>query len=572
MSIFYKIHFITIIFIFLFTFITLAMGQNQSNTMADPGNHSVSSGVELHSGQAKPGMVNSAEVTIITSSYTYPCAISAGGDYVVGVPFGGGASYFWSIATGFLQFPGSVNGVSDNGLACGSYYNSSLQYNGNDVQTAGTWDPATSQWTFPGMNPAVPQLFSTDYNAGWDITADGTTIVGMQWFQNFSYSAFKWTQANGYQMIGTGVGQGSRASGISSDGSVIFGWAAVPAASRTPVIWYNSQVYFINNNEYGEAFGASTTGNYVTGELGNSGFLWTPQNTTTFTNTLNSGALSPTTVLNNGTVFGYTYTVPTSRRAFAKDLQGNMITFNDYAEARGLEDAQQWIFYSINDASADGNKLVGAGKTPQGLPVTFLIEFIEDLPVFAVTPQRIDFGEILVGMQSAFQKLVIKNAGTGNLLLNSLALGGSNVSHFMLQDTNTYPISLGQGDSAMVSVAFSPSSNGLKQAQLDIMTNTGNYQVPLTGTGVYGVGITEPQINTVSVFPVPANELIQVAYPGGLKNIKLFNGSGQLKYEQSYDGTSPITFNVKVYSNGIYRLQCTGSDGTKHTVSVVIIN
>jgi hypothetical protein len=522
----------------------------------------------------KAGAPKGAVVTVIIQSYTYPTALSANGDYVAGMPFGGSASYYWSGSTGMVQVPGTAYGVADNGIVGGSYPNSSVQYNGSDVETAGTWNPTTNQWTFLGMNPVVPQLFSTDYNVGWDITSDGSTLVGMQWYANYDYSAFKWTQANGYEMIGSGVGNGSRASGISANGSVVFGWAEVSAASRTPVIWYNGQAYFVNNTQYGEAYGASTTGNYVTGEINNAGFLWTPQGTTLFSNTLNTQVMSPTTVLNDGTVFGYTHPawppLPTSRRAFVRDLQGNMSTFNDYAASRGLEDAQSWTFYSINDASADGNKFIGAGINPLGQDVTFIIAFQSGLPVCSIAPSSVSFGEILTGTQSGFQNVEITNTGTADLIINSLSLSGSSPQSFVLNDTHTYPLTIGPQQSAVVSVAFAPLAIGLQQAEIFLTTNAGDYHVPLSGTGVDGVGIAKTPGTTLNVFPNPASSSVTITCPGKMQKVQFYNSVGQMVMVQPVNGLTQATIDVTSLTSGYYLIRLTGMDGFVENTSVVI--
>jgi hypothetical protein len=524
----------------------------------------------------EPRAVTGAEVTVIMEMYTYPSSVSLEGEYVAGMLFGGSASYMWSEASGVVQVPGTGNGISETGMVGGSFSNGAVLYNGNNVETAGRWDPATQGWIFLGMNPAVPQTFSTDYNTGWDITADGTTVVGMQWYPNYDYSAFKWTQSGGYEMIGTGVGQGSRASGISADGSVVFGWAQVPSTSRSPVIWYNGQVIFIDDGQAGEAFGASTTGNYVTGTIGNSGFRWSPQGTITFSNTLVTGTITPTTVLNNGTVLGYIVTswppVPTARLAFVRDSLGILMTFNDYAEARGLEDAQQWIFYSINDATEDGNTLLGAGVTPQGQAVTFLIKFTPDVPVFTVNPQQISFGEITVDLQSDFHDLIISNTGTGTLQVNAVGLTGTNASRFVLQDNNTYPQLLGQGDSMEVSVAFAPLSATEHLAAVQMTTSLGNFQVPLSGTGIYGVGIAEEQEPAFRVYPVPAKNNLALTCRGGLEQIRIFNYTGQLQYSRSCSGEKNRIIVVDDFPVGLYRIHCTEADGSSHAASVIILH
>ena len=522
-----------------------------------------------------PDKTNSVTVTAILNNYTYPTGISTDGTYVVGTYFGGGASYFWSNPTGTIPISGTPYGISDNGLVAGTFSNPAVLYNGNNVETAGTWEHTTSQWTFLGMNPTVP-IFAVDYNTGWDITADGLTVVGMQWLPGYDVSAFQWTSAGGYQMIGNGVGQGSRASGISANGLVVYGWAETTSTSRTPVVWYNNQAILINSSQPGEGFGASTAGNYVTGTVGSQGFRWSPQGTVQFSNTLNVGSINPSTVLNNGTVFGYTDTSwppnPTARRAFARDSLGTLMTFNDYAEARGLPNAQQWIFYSINDATADGNTLLGSGKTPEGQNITFIMKFIEELPLISASPQSINFGEVQVGTITPYQTVTIKNGGGGSLQLSSTSLGGANVSQFVLQDNNQYPHSLAYGDSITVLVAFAPASDGSKAATLDISAPGSSLQVPLTGIGKVGVTVAEVLQDRFTVFPNPACKFLSVQLPEKAESLRLYNMAGQVLLNYPVNDQSRHTVDLAGFPNGLSHLRCIMAGGSALAIPVVIEN
>ncbi|MEI7662671.1 MAG: choice-of-anchor D domain-containing protein [Bacteroidota bacterium] len=524
------------------------------------------------SAQNSPGSALSAVVTVIATSYTYPSSISLNGDYVAGSYFGG-AGYFWSPSTGLVQVAGSVYGVAESGMVSGTYTNPSVLYNGSPVETAGIWNPASQQFTFLGMNPVVPQATTNNYNSGEDITSDGTTIVGMQWLSAASYSAYSWTQAGGYVMIGSGVGLGSRATGISANGTVVIGWAEVAATSRTPVVWYGGQAVFINNGTPGETFGVSPSGNYATGYAGSDGFRWSPTGTVTFPNTLMTGSLNPTAVTNDGTVFGYIGTnfnpLPTARRAFVREPWGTMETFNDYAEARGLPDAQLWTFYSINDASENGKKVIGAGKNPQGQAETFIMEFIDDLSVFNVSPANIDFGQVQAGTQSAPVPVYIFNTGSGNLVINSISLTGSEANRFILQDNNAYPKSIAAGDSMNVSVAFAPVAAGSHQASVSIGTATGAHFVPLTGVGIPETGITDLRQNAVHIYPVPASQLIHVDFPGGIDRIRLYNMLGNPCPEQSCSGAGKEIVNISGLPDGIYILECIANDGTVSTKRVI---
>lgn len=513
-------------------------------------------------GSRTPSAPGSATVTILVSQYTYPMSISANGQHIVGVPFGGGSGYYWSAGTGLITISGDISAVSDGGKGTGTWYNPGVQYNGNNVACAGTWEPSTNQWTFLGMNPGSMTIFATDYNSGWDITSDGNTVVGMQYYPGYVFHAFKWNSTSGYTDLGSGVGEGSRASGISANGLVTYGWAQVPAAGRTPVIWYNGQVIYVNNTQWGEGFGASTTGNYVAGTVGNNGFLWSPSSTITFSNTLTSGAINPSTVLNDGTVMGYTDgTVPTpnNRRAFVRHLNGSLTTFNDYAESRGMSDAQLWTFYSINDVSADGNRFIGAGKNPSNQQVTFLIEFTSDAPVFTATPSSLEFGTVPSGSQSPFRELGFTNSGTGTLVLNGVALAGSDASQFVLQDANTYPLNVPAGDTAWVTVAFAPTSTGSKTASVSVTMPAGPQSVPVHGTGDFPSGVSGLAGGDLRLFPNPATDQVTVCGLRGSETIRVLDIAGRVVLTttaasgtQSVDlsGFAPSVYFVRVEASG----------------------
>jgi len=246
------------------------------------------------------------------------------------------------------------------------------------------------------------------------------------------------------------------------------------------------------------------------------------------------------------------------------------MTFNDYAAARGLPDAQLWTFYSINDVSADGNKMIGAGKNPSGGSVSFLIEFIPENPVLTLNPVSMTFGEIPVGMLSAPQSLVMTNTGTGTLTINSLSLTGTNADQFTRSDNNTYPIMLGAGESAQITVTFAPTSQGLKTASIDIAASTGTLQVPLTGTGGAGVGLDEPARGSISVFLLPSRETLNVCCTGGIAQISLYDQAGRAVYNHEESNHSSTTIDVSHLEPGIYIVVCKGSDQVVRRAKVVI--
>jgi hypothetical protein len=359
--------------------------------------------------------------SIIFPQYTFPTAISPDGQYVSGSQFGGENSYLWTRFSGTQDFAGEAMSVTDNGNAVGTY-KSEFMFEGLEVNTAGIWNPNSQEWQFLGMNPDAPEIFGTFYNSAYGVTADGNTVVGMQWYADWNVRAFTWTEADGYDMLGTSTEYNTRANGISANGLVIYGWAE-PNWSRTPVIWHNNAMIFIDETQYGEAAGASASGNYVTGSLGAGGFIWShTEGVTLFTNTLNSGTLNPMTILDNGTAFGYTGEgfppTPDQRRAFVRYPDGTMTTFNDYVQSRGWFDASDWIFFSINDVTPDGNKFIGAAELPSGDWISFMLDFEPGNPTIEVS--QMSFTETLTSGDTATQTLVIENIGDGHLLYNAM--------------------------------------------------------------------------------------------------------------------------------------------------------
>ena len=107
--------------------------------------------------------------------------------------------------------------------------------------TPGLWIKG-SGWV-ETMPPLLPDGGEIDqsYGSAWDLSRDGTTVVGLYWrpgASDGSAHAFKWTAAGGLVGLG-GQGHDSRANGVSADGSVVAGWSSQPALGNVwqPTVW-----------------------------------------------------------------------------------------------------------------------------------------------------------------------------------------------------------------------------------------------------------------------------------------------------------------------------------------------
>lgn len=361
---------------------------------------------------------SSIEVTTLIQEYTYPYDISENGEYVTISGFDGVQNWVWSKTSGLHPIAGVESGllsVSNDGMVSATNFNP--QY-ATTPEMAGLYDFRTEQWTFLGTNPAVGEPATVDYNSAWGGSADGTVVVGMQYYTPATYKAFKWTEGEGYNNIGSINAMSNRPNGVSSDGNVVFGWEDTPLFPRTPVAWINNEVIQLAPDQWGEANAASSTGQYVVGDATGQGFIWNAQTGTVFfQNDLNGGELAANVVLDDGTVMGYTAEgfppFIDARRAFVRNPNGEMTTFNDYAASRGFADAEDWIFYSINDATSDGNQFIGGGVNPDGQEVTFLINFASEMAGISVNPASLT--EVINPGATSAQTLEIQNTGNAPL-------------------------------------------------------------------------------------------------------------------------------------------------------------
>jgi hypothetical protein len=378
----------------------------------DPENPAISVDISLSVTEQK-----TVQFKHLAGEYLNPADISTNGEFAVLRFYQSHQGYFYSDQTGLTMVEGldaRPRVVTDDGIVVGSFDNPDILFNGNPVQTAGKWNPATGEWSFLGMNPAVPNIVASTYSQGDGASADGLTIAGLQYYTGSSYKAFRYTP-EGYDMIGTLHDNNSRAVAVSKNGSTIGGWVRTDLIPRKPAVWKNGQLQVLNEDG-GEVRGVSPDGVYATGEAAGMAFVWSEETGMQyFENTINEMPLFALAVTNEGLVLGvYGPNVPIDmRRAYVRYLDGTMLTFNEYAKSRGLANADDWVFYSVNTATPDGKIIAGAGLSPANETTTFMLNFEASIPQMILTPENLavtlDLGA------TASQELTISNPGTATL-------------------------------------------------------------------------------------------------------------------------------------------------------------
>jgi Abnormal spindle-like microcephaly-assoc'd, ASPM-SPD-2-Hydin len=107
-------------------------------------------------------------------------------------------------------------------------------------------------------------------------------------------------------------------------------------------------------------------------------------------------------------------------------------------------------------------------------------------PVAALFPPSVNFVPITVGQSSNSQVITLTNTGAQALTVNSMSLTGSNGADFVATPSCSVPTVLSPNTTCMVSMVFSPTAVGVRQASLTVSDNApGNPQsIPVSGTGV----------------------------------------------------------------------------------------
>lgn len=180
----------------------------------------------------------------------------------------------------------------------------------------------------------------------------------------------------------------------------------------------------------------------------------------------------------------------------------------------------------------------------------FEVKELVTTPELTVNPSSKDFGQLQIGTVSAPQTFTLINTGAGTLIINSVSLTGTNASEFILTDNNTYPVSLTQGQSISVQVAFAPTSVSTKTANLTVIHNAAGSptDVPLSGEGVDF---------TITTFPYVQDWESPTFPPGGWLNVPVANNG---LFDRVTSGTSPtvtpksgsamVRFNSFLFSSG----------------------
>src|SRR5262249_21402533 len=128
----------------------------------------------------------------------------------------------------------------------------------------------------------------------------------------------------------------------------------------------------------------------------------------------------------------------------------------------------------------------------------------------------VNFANQLINTTSAATPVALKNTGSADLVITSLAVAGANASEFAFTSA-TLPITVTPKASTTVNVTFAPTATGSRSASLSITDNvSGSPQV----ISLSGVG-TSPAIEITPVTVTFADQL--VGSSSAAKNVTIKN-------------------------------------------------
>jgi uncharacterized membrane protein len=484
--------------------------------------------------------------------------ISKNGEFVCGMNYPAPA-YIWSQGRGRIELTvgefSEAYGVSNNGKVVGRFYDPTLPApSGNPTLRAGYWE--IGSWNaLEGLDGLVP-LDELSFTHAYGISADGTTIVGMQWHPNWSVEAVRWVNGNA-EGLGQTFGENSRANVVSSDGSIVAGWNAGQAGipDREAYYWDPTPHFlggFDQSYLVGECGGISSDGSIIVG-TSVWPFIWTAatgmKHVVADSSDYDQGYSLG--VSDDGTIVGWVDPVSGGfdYQAFIKKPNWpDIVYLSSYInDSLGITGYSDYYFAFGQAISADGKVIGMTAYTPLGEARALLLRVNEPVPV-----------ELISFTASANNSIVNLNWSTATELNNS---------GFEIQRKNA--------KSEWVSIGFIKG--------LGTTTTQNNYsytdQNPIVGNNVYRLKQVDydgtfDYSQEVEVELILSEYVLQQNYPNPFNpattinfnipqedfvNVTIFNSLGE-KVATLLDGvisagTHSLTFNANSFASGLYILK-----------------
>ena len=243
---------------------------------------------------------------------------------------------------------------------------------GIGINVAGRWTAATD-WQSLGALPNAGMCPSR--SDSYEVSADGSVVVGLSFKNGCQSSGFRWTQATGMQELQNLANGVNRASVVSADGNIIGGFAQ-GSFSRTPVVWYDDlsgELLDPPNGDFtGEIHGIRDDGSLLLGTWGGASevdkaSIWRADPTGWEQEQIAGGSALPgwegipQDIADNGTIVGFDFLVGNRRAWIQPNGEGPLLDLRNYFTSKGATIPQGMILEVAQAISADGHFIIGHG-------------------------------------------------------------------------------------------------------------------------------------------------------------------------------------------------------------------
>lgn len=210
-----------------------------------------------------------AQTTYLDLGQYKPMDVSPDGTTLYGIDASGNPATY-DVGTGTITpYPATGFATVNGGISAdSSRFVASMPEAVTNFDTAAYWDG--TQWiTVGGLGAQSGNSQSTAY----ELSSDGTTIVGLGWINAGTAHAFHYDIPSGTMTdLGSLGGRSTRANGVNQDGTIVYGWDESPGfGNRRPAIWVNGAEQLLGTldpldpDNVGEAWEGTPDGSVVVG-------------------------------------------------------------------------------------------------------------------------------------------------------------------------------------------------------------------------------------------------------------------------------------------------------------------
>lgn len=156
----------------------------------------------------------------------------------------------------------------------------------------------------------------------------------------------------------------------------------------------------------------------------------------------------------------------------------------------------------------------------------------------------------------------LENSGKDLLLIDSITLSGTNKAEFKVAYPGSSKFSILGGKTENLMIEFATETMGLRSATVTIYSNAynnGKYVFGISAEGTTPSGTTELQEADINVYPIPANEIIDISSPNAeITALAVTNVAGAnllTIHQNQISDRNTVRIPTNEWPNGIYLLE-----------------